>query len=106
MPTDEEIRDLNNKCTWTWTSMNGVDGYVVCGRGDYSSARIFLPAAGYGDGTSLHNAGSYGYYWSSVPDSDNGSYAWDLYFTSSRHDANDDGRYYGQSVRPVQGFSK
>lgn len=26
--------------------MNGVDGYVVRGRGDYASAGIFLPAAG------------------------------------------------------------
>ena len=105
MPTKQEFDDLNSKCDWVWTTTNGVNGYVVRGRGDYASRSIFLPCAGYGYGTSLSGAGSDGRYWSSVPDSD--SYgAWCLYFSSSDHYAYYNYRYYGQSVRPLQGFTK
>ena len=105
MPTEQELRDLCQKCDWSWTSVNGVNGYSVRGRGAYASARIFLPCAGYGYGTSLDDAGSLGTYWSSVPGSDN-DYAWSLYFGSGGRGTNDGDRYGGQSVRPVQGFTK
>ena len=106
MPTYQELYDLcYNKCDWTWTTQNGVNGYVVRGRGDYASNSIFLPCAGTGRGTSLRYSGSYGLYWSSVPYSV--SYdARDLSFDSGDHGPNYYGRYYGQSVRPVQGFAQ
>ena len=106
MPTKREFYDLNNKCDWIWTTMNGVYGYIVRGRGSYASNSIFLPCAGYGYGTSLDYAGSIGDYWSSVPDSD--SYgAWALGFGSRYHTANGYGnRDSGMSVRPLQGFAK
>ena len=59
-----------------------MSGYVVRGRGDYSEASIFLPAAGYGAWTSLDDAGSSGCYWSSVPRSDDYYHSWRLYFPS------------------------
>ena len=105
MPTDQELTNLCKRCDWAWTAMNGMKGYTVRGRGDYYSASIFLPATGYGYGTSLSNAGSYGDYWSSVPNSD-GSNAWYLNFNSSSHGTNSYYRSYGRSVRPVQGFTK
>ena len=109
MPTKQEFDNLVSKCDWTWGSMNGVNGYVIRGRGDYSSASIFLPCAGYGYRTSLGSAGSHGYYWSSVPDSD-GNSAWSLYFYSSYHYTYYYTYYYdlgnGRSVRPLQGFTK
>ena len=46
MPTAGELYDLNNNCDWTWTTTNGVSGFVVRGRGVYASACIFLPAGG------------------------------------------------------------
>ena len=106
MPTKQELTDLNSKCSWTWTTMNGVQGYLVSGTGDYASNSIFLPCAGYGYETSLHDAGSYGSSWSSVPSSgDDGS--WDLGFSSSDHSTRSNYyRYYGQSVRPVQRFAE
>lgn len=61
MPSEKEFEELLNKCTWTWTTYKGVNGYKVTGPNGNS---IFLPAAGYRDGTELHNRGSYGYYWS------------------------------------------
>lgn len=105
MPTKQEFDNLISKCDWTWGSMNGVNGYVIRGKGDYSSASIFLPCAGYGSGASLYNAGSRGYYWSSVPYTGDW-HAWNLYFDSSRRYTDYNPRRYGQSVRPLQGFTK
>ena len=111
MPTYQELCDLcYNNCDWTWTTQNGVNGYVVRGRGDFSANSIFLPAAGSGRGTSLRYAGSDGYYWSSVPyvPYSDSYYARILNFLSGDHYAVDsyDDRYYGLSVRPVQGFAE
>ena len=105
MPTEQELSDLNySKCDWTWATQNGVQGYVVKGKGTYASASIFLPCAGYGRGTSLNSAGSHGDYWSSVPS--NLINAWYLSFGSSYHDTYDYvSRDFGKSVRPVQGFT-
>ena len=105
MPTYQELSDLARKCDWTWTTMNGVQGYLVKGKGGYTSASIFLPCAGDGNGPSLSNAGSDGNYWSSVPYSGSNR-AWYLNSYSSDHYADDSLRYGGQSVRPVQGFTE
>ena len=105
MPTKQEFDYLNSMCDWNWTTMNGVNGYIVRGRGDYSSASIFLPSAGYGNGTSLYDTGSYGYFWSSVPNSDDDD-AWYLYFSSGRSSTYYYYRRDGQPVRPLQGFTK
>ena len=106
MPTKQELDDLNSKCDWVWTTTNGVNGYVVRGRGDYASRSIFLPCAGYGNETSHYFAGSYGYYWTSVPYSAYNC-AWYLRFDSLYHGTgNGHGRYIGRSVRPLQGFTK
>ena len=105
MPTSQEFEDLNSKCDWTWTTVNGVNGYIIRGRGDYASRSIFLPCAGYGYGTSLSYAGSDGYYWSSVPYS-HYYFPWYLGFDSSHHGTSYYSRYLGRSVRPLQGFTK
>ena len=95
MPTFDELNELRTKCTWNWTTQNGVNGYKVTGP---SGASIFLPAAGYRDGSSLYDAGSDGNYWSSTPNDD---YAYLLYFYSNDLYIIDYNRYYGRSVRPV-----
>ena len=106
MPTYQELSDLNSKCDWSWKPLNGVNGWVVSGRGAYSSKSIFLPAAGGGFGTSLYYAGSRGFYWSSVPYSGSSDFADVLYFYSSGRSTYYYSRDLGQSVRPVQGFTK
>ncbi len=70
MPTSDEIGALVNNCTTEWTTTNGVAGRRVTGKGDYSDRSIFIPAAGYGDDSSLIGPGSYGNFWSSTPYSD------------------------------------
>jgi hypothetical protein len=106
MPTAEELVSLWKNCAWTWSKMNGVKGYVVRGIGNYAAQSIFLPCAGYGHGTSLVNAGSRGYYWSSVSYSDCRINAWYLYFYSNYLSTTTNYRYDGLSVRPLQGFTK
>ena len=107
MPTKQELKDLCNKCDWTWTTMNGVNGYVVRGRGNYASVSIFLPCTGFGLRALLGHPGSTGAYWASVPHSDySDSEAWDIGFNSNSHGVSYYYRYYGQPVRPVQGFTK
>ena len=61
MPTQAELQELVEKCTWEWTTYNGVNGRRVTGPNENS---IFLPAAGRRQGTDFLNAGSYGFYWS------------------------------------------
>ena len=104
MPTKDEISALNNNCDWIWTTHNGVSGYVVRGRGEYSGARIFLPAAG----ERLEWAGELGCYWSSVPYESDSNIAWYLEFEPGFHSTYYDygGRNAGHSVRPVQGFAE
>ena len=98
MPTKAEQDELRDKCTWTWTTRNGVNGYKVTGPNDNS---IFLPAAGCRNGTEAINRGVGGYYWSSSLLSYDSGDAFDLYFSSDYRGWGDYGRYYGRSVRPV-----
>ena len=106
MPTDAEFLGLVGKCTTTWTTQNGVYGWLVTGKGAYADRSIFLPAAGFGYDSSLLDPGSYGNDWSSTPYSDNSGGAWYLYFDSSSFGRRSYSRYYGRSVRPVRGFAE
>ena len=108
LPTSDEIQGLVENCTTTWTNFYGVSGRLVKGRTTgYTDKSIFLPAAGYGNGSSLDNSGSDGVYWSSTPNAGKSSYAWDLYFRSSNfYRGSYYGRVSGHSVRAVRGFAK
>ena len=102
MPTKAQQDELRNTSytTWTWTTMNGKNGYKVSKKSD-SSVYIFLPAAGYRNDSSLISAGSYGYYWSRSLYSSYSTDAYDLYFNSGSIDWDDYNRCSGRSVRPV-----
>ena len=65
MPTDVELTELCEQCTWTWTTQNGVKGFNVTSKSNGNS--IFLPAAGYCFGTSFDYVGEQVFYWSRVP---------------------------------------
>ena len=59
MPTLKECMELIERCTWMWTTCNGVNGQKVTGPNGNS---IFLPAAGCRTGSSV-GLGSFGNYW-------------------------------------------
>lgn len=44
MPTEQEMQELVEMCTWEWTQINGINGYRIVAMNGNS---IFLPAAGY-----------------------------------------------------------
>ena len=112
MPTKQEIDDLYKKCEWSWGSMNGVNGCIFRGKGNYASASIFLPCAGSGSESSLQRAGVAGVYWSAVPEfAKEGFVCTSAYALAFRQDlcfkkAVCGGRFLGYSVRPVQDFVK
>ena len=97
MPTTDEQQELKNNCTWTWTTLNGVNGYRVTGPNGNS---IFLPAAGYRGGTGVCDQG-FGCYWSSSLDSSGTFFACYLSVSSSFYGWSYVSRYIGHSVRPV-----
>ena len=100
IPTNNEMQELIDNCTWTWTTQNGVDGYNVASK--VNSNSIFLPAAGYRYGTSL-DAGNYGRYWGSTPYTDDTSYFLDfIRYSSITHRVVATHRYSGYSIRPVR----
>ena len=98
MPTAEEYDDLLLKCTWTWTTQNGVSGYRVTGpNGNY----IFLPAAGRLNGTTLMDAGTCGFYWSSSVNQECSYLAWSLFTYDMDSYTDVDNRCLGYAIRPV-----
>ena len=98
MPTDTEWKELTDRCTWRWTSLNGVNGRSVTATNGNS---IFLPAAGCRIGLNLGYVGSYGGFWSSSLCTDNSSDAWYVYFSSGGVSRINNDRSYGLPVRPV-----
>ena len=99
MPTVDEIRELRDNCTWTWTTQDGVNGYQVDGP---NGNAIFLPASGCRQNSGLSEAGTEGYYWSLSTDNsvcahmvefaeDLGVTVWNNFY-----------RFLGFSVRPVR----
>lgn len=106
MPTRSEMQELVDECTWTWTEIEGVNGFEVTGP---NGNHIFLPAAGNFDGESINNTGSYGGYWTSTPNTGNGnSMAGSLFFYGSDsyqiHNNQWSNRYSGRSIRPVKPY--
>lgn len=98
MPTETQMSELNSKCTWTWTKQKGTKGYKVTGPNGNS---IFLPAAGYRDGSYFSNAGSRGYYWSASLHESYPYSAWVVSFNSSGYDTYSCYRGFGVTVRAV-----
>lgn len=99
MPTSAEQDELREKCTWTWTTLNGIKGYKVTSKSNGNS--IFLPAAGYRDGADVYSVGSLGDYWSSSLGSDSPDGACSLGFDSDGVNWYYDDRFYGHTVRAV-----
>lgn len=100
LPTEAEIRELLEKCIWTWTTQGSKKGYKVTGLNGNS---IFIPAAGWYNKYSFcgYDMGSF---WSANPLLGNGSdsAAVFLEFNSGNHNVSSLGcRDHGRSVRPV-----
>ena len=113
MPTQAEMQELANTYNtdanavgkthlWEWQSDykgSGHAGYLITYKSNGKS--IFLPAAGYRDGTVVSYQGEFGGYWSSSLISGNPDGAWSLNFRSDGAYMDGDYRYNGFTVRAV-----
>ncbi len=101
MPTDAEMTELRNNCTWKWTTQKSIKGYKVTSKSNGNS--IFLPAADY----YFDNFTSWvdGCYWSSSLDIDSPCYAWFISFEFILDvgvvTRNCNYRSNGEAIRPV-----
>lgn len=102
MPTQKEMQELRDNCSFIWMYEEGVYGVKVTSKKNNKS--IFLPAAGYCYNTSKSGMESYCYYWSSsIYYSYNGDD--EAYFMWISEDSSpsmmEKYRYYGMPIRPV-----
>lgn len=100
MPTDDEWSELRTQCTWTWATLNGVNGYFV--ESNFNGNSIFLPAAGCRNGAYLENAGSLGTFLSSSLEPYSPDCARYVYFFSYVVVGSGGSRFDGRSIRPVK----
>ena len=102
MPSMEQFEELidDSYTTSEWIIQKGVEGKKITSKKNGKS--IFLSATGCRLGSFLHNAGSYGCYWSRTLRLDFPLGAWLLLFDSRDVNTNNTLRYYGQCVRPVR----
>ncbi len=99
LSTLDQIKELLDKCNkGVWTTQNGVEGRKFTGP---NGGSIFLPAAGYRNGTDLDSHGTHGDCLSGTQDSEREGGAYGLGFSSVGAGWGGAYRYYGQSVRPV-----
>ena len=113
MPTQQELQDLCRKCDWAWTTLNGVNGYVVRGRSTYTANSIFLPIAGEGNNNKFRLSGLWGEYLSSAPWTYSTYAYWNgyehyygLFLVSDSYRTAGLYLYKGNSIRPVQDFNE
>lgn len=98
MPTDAEMTELRENCTWKWTIQNGINGYEVTSNNNNS---IFIPAAGMRYDSLLDDEGNFGHYWSSSRHIDRSDLVWCVFFGSNKVWKNVGQRSHGFNVRPV-----
>ena len=87
MPTKEDWQELYDNTTSTWTDNyngTGVKGMKFTSKvTGYTDKYIFLPAAGYREGTSITHKNEHGDYWSSSLYSSEPNNAYDMAHNSS-----------------------
>lgn len=102
IPTNEQIRELLDNTTSTWTEQNYVKGRLFTSKKDNTKS-IFIPVAGAAWFGLILASEGYGGIWSSVINVGNANYGQCLYFSSRYINLHGDYRDYGFSVRGVIG---
>ena len=97
-PTADELRQLMDGCsTWTWTTVNGKNGYLVTGP---NGNKLFLPAAGY-RGTENNYSNTKGYLHSSSMEPVAKNEWYFRFENGTRYFGLDKNYSDGESIRPV-----
>ena len=101
MPSDDQLNELDESCSWQWTQRNGVNGYLITGP---NGKTMFLPLTGFYVGSSRVRAGFDGEYWSRTLFTEYYSSSRACYLTFYDEDWYwfATSRFYGLPVRPVR----
>ena len=106
--------ELVTQCQWIWTKVNGVNGFNVVS--NINGNHIFIPAAGFmntpaaiaGGNEGALDQGTWGYYWTATPYSEEieggtntNKRACFVTFSSAGYMTDQGLRYNGFSIRPV-----
>lgn len=97
MPTQKELQELIDNCSWEWIQINDINGYKVTGQNGNS---IFLPAAGFLSDTQHYNMNILLWYWTGTEGTGRSSLAISL-DSNSRIKLSYEDKYMGLSIRPV-----
>ncbi len=97
LPTNEEMSELLNGCTWEYVIQNSTNGYRVTGPNGNS---IFLPDAGFMYQSSLYYSNSGGVYMTATQAGNYNEYAYTLGFYGATR-----GIYHGDSYSPFNTWS-
>ncbi|MBR5983658.1 MAG: zinc-ribbon domain-containing protein [Bacteroidales bacterium] len=103
IPTNEEMTELIDNCSYKWTEQNGIKGLVAIGPNGNS---IFFPATGYRYGNDCYGNGDVGEYWTSsiISMASYSAYTHRVYpngFDMDEGYIDDDSRECGRTIRPV-----
>ena len=104
MPNSDEINELIDNCEWTWTTINGQQGYLA--KSKKNGKEIFLPATGWMDSHGAISGEDTGCYWTSESAEDEENLrALSLCFSESDYGPSGSWcgswRYGRQPIRPV-----
>lgn len=107
MPTIAQLNELRTNCTCTKATIHEKAGFLFTSK--HNGATLFLPAAGYSNGTKVYNEGTDGIYYSRnnqahLFGSQSGSfpeYADYLTIKDGTPSINHSTRYNGRTIRPV-----
>jgi len=99
LPSKEQIHELRDRGSWTWTTRNGVEGQLVTGP---NGNTLFFPATGYRWKNSLDEVGSLGRYWSRTLATYFSTEAVSLFFDGGYWNFWEYERRYGFTVRAVR----
>lgn len=99
MPTQDEVQELCDKCTFTYGEVDGVKGYYATGKNGNS---IFLPCYGYKTGT-WDRSEDQGYFWTGSINNDNSYFGVSLWLYNGKPSISHyaASKYEGLQIRPV-----
>lgn len=100
MPTQAQIDELIRECDWEWKNQGDTSGFVVSSKKSGNNKSIFLPAAGYWEGSSVVGTGSYCRYWTKTVRTSGTVAGWSAHCISG-NSVSSVYRYYGLPVRAV-----
>jgi hypothetical protein len=98
MPTFDQMRELLDSCTWTYTTQNNVQGYIVTGTNGNS---IFIPSVGTKANDYVSGSGQSAYYWTGDAPEGHAGFAWQLSGYQEYTSIVSGHPYYGCPVRAV-----